>query len=166
MKRLGEGDRSAFSEVFQTLWPLVRDFCSRFLGSPSDGEDAAQVVLRKVFEQAGSYDPTRPAIMWVLTIATYECKTVRKQRLRARLAPLEGAKHLADGVDVEEESIRGELLASARAAFDHLSATDRDALLATLDREASDGPLSARERKRKERALTRLRTLWRRLHGD
>ena len=88
LSRLSQGDRSAFQPLFVALWPLLRRFSTRFLSSTADGDDAAQQALLKVFSRSREYDPTRPALPWLLAIATNECRTLRKRHLRRGDAPL------------------------------------------------------------------------------
>jgi len=87
MRRLAEGDRSVFDAVFQTLWPLSRAFCTRFLGDATDGDDAAQEALLKMFARAHTYNAEKDPVTWALTLAAYECRTVRKRRSRRREVP-------------------------------------------------------------------------------
>ena len=45
MGRLADGDRNAFDLVFTAIWPVLRRFALRVMGSPADAEDAAQAAL-------------------------------------------------------------------------------------------------------------------------
>lgn len=57
------------------------------------------------------------------------------------------------------------MLDALRGAFEALSEEDRSTLVSTITRDAS-GPASPALRKRKERAIERLRRAWRRIHGE
>src|SRR5690348_17316476 len=84
VKRLAEGDRTAIEPSFNALWPVLRRFSARALGNEADAEDAAQQAVTKLFAQVADYDSQRDAVGWALTIAAYECRTVRRQRARRR----------------------------------------------------------------------------------
>ena len=160
--RLKRGDRSAADEVFRRAWPLVRAFCARWLPGSSSAEDVAQQALVKVFEQAVRFDESKDAASWLLEVAVWECKTERA-RLRRRPAPqTTGLAELATaGPEALVEA--QELQAALGEVMGGLSATDQAELAKLLAEEAA-GDASAR--KRRQRALERLKSLWRTLHGE
>jgi RNA polymerase sigma-70 factor (ECF subfamily) len=164
LARLAAGDRSAFSEAFQTLWPITFRLCQSLLRHEADAEDAAQQALEKIFARANDYDPARPALPWALAIASWECRTVRKQRQRRREQPEASPPERGFAEDLEVEHVNRDLCAAAVAAMGTLSPADREALTATFWEEAASvsGPAL---RKRRERALGRLRDAFRRLYG-
>lgn len=167
MAKLADGDRRACSSVFDLLWPVLRAFAARALGPGPDADDAAQGALEKVFHQASDYDPARPALPWALSILAWECRTTLTRRRRRREAPLEGvvmASPENPGAQVEQAS----LLAALEEAMNHLSPADRATLREAFPGEgpAEKAPRTASFRKRKERALERLRLAWRALHGS
>lgn len=168
MARLARGERDAFDQIFALAWPTVRQLCVRALGEGPDADDAAQLALEKSFFEASDYDPSRPALPWLLAIASWECATVLKRRGRRPSEPLHaevGAP--ADPADPETLLTRAELTASLEQALGRLSESDREALSSAYFAEVKRAsPMAPAERKRKERALTRLRALWRTLHGD
>src|SRR5438093_12134333 len=100
MERLADGDRAAFAPVFSLLWPRLRAFAVRFAG-PADGEDAAQAALLKVFSRASEYDRQRDALTWVLAIAFWECRSLRRKRSRERPPPAEPAGATPEDVVIE-----------------------------------------------------------------
>lgn len=163
MARLSEGDRAVFSPVFERLWPPVQRLCMSLLRNEADAADAAQEALTKILERASDYDPRRPALPWALAIAAWECRTLRRRLTRRREVP---AEHVAEpaGEPAQDELVRRELVQAALAALGTLSENDRDTLMATFFDEAA-GVTGATLRKRRERALARLRDAWRRLYG-
>lgn len=163
MARLAEGDRSVFSEVFQRIWPSALRLCVSLSGNEDDAADAAQQAMVKIFERASDYDKTRPALSWALAIAAWECRTVRRWRQRRREAPVEAVDR-ALGSGGESLLIERDLLQAARTALGELSEIDRETLLATFA-EAQSSAQGATLRKRKERAIGRLRAKFRRLYG-
>ena len=164
MARLADGDREAFSAVFRALWPVLVPFCQRALGSGADVDDAAQLTLEKIFGRASDYDPSRPALPWALTIATWECATLRRKRQRARTqdsAEVEAAASPAPSP--EDQTMTTELEAALRATMNELPLADRETLDAAFFDETLQGATNPAFRKRKERAISRLRNLWRKL---
>ena len=167
LARLAAGDRTAFDAVFGTVWPPVRGLCMKMLGNESDAEDAAQAALQKVFFQASDYDSTRPALPWILAIASWECATVKKRRLRRAEGSLDSVGEGASTQTPEQLVSEADLKASLESALGQLSEGDRAVLQAAFFEEVQrTSPAAPSERKRKERALKRLRDLWRTLHGD
>ncbi len=173
MAQLADGDRSVFGAVFQRLWPPIERLCLRLLQSPADAADAAQEALQKILERApADYDRTRPALPWALAIAGWECRTLARKRQRRRESSTSELEEQgpADPTDVEEAFAQRELSRAALDALGELSDVDRETLLATFWEEAAQSsPVRAASpaavRKRRERALARLRTAFRRLYG-
>jgi len=166
--RLADGDRSVAGVVFTTLWPIMHTFCVRSLGSLADADDAAQVAMEKVFAEVADYDRSRPALPWALAIAAWECRTLQRQRQRRRQEPLREADALPSrSLDPEEAVGLRELQEAASAVLQELSVEDRETLLAAFSEDAEERlAAGATFRKRKERALNRLRNAWRRLYGS
>ena len=160
--KLAEGDRAAFTVVFRILWPAVLRLCRSLLKNEADAADAAQQALEKVLTRCGEYDRQRPAMPWALAIAAWECRTFARKRTRRREIPEEQAPELATGS--EEELAERELMRAAVQALGELSPQDREALVATFWEEATN-VTGATLRKRRERALKRLRDTFRRLYG-
>lgn len=158
MGRLARGDRAAFAVVFEALAPPVRRLCAKKLDNAADADDAAQAALIKLFERAPDYDPARDVVGWALSLAWWECRTVISARQRARSKAGGGvdADDLPAAHDLEARLLAHEADELLRAAIGELSPADTDALKRALQ----GAPLSAGERKRKQRALARLRALF------
>ncbi len=165
--RLADGDRAVLAPLFETLWPVLRDFCRRSLASEADGDDAAQEAMIKVFARVSSFDRDRDALTWALAIAAWECRTVARRRGRRREDDLSHAAHLVDGGSrIDDELSSRQLAAAATAVLGTLRPDDVAAVLAAVSDEpaARAGLAPATSRKRLERALGRLRTAWRSRH--
>ena len=166
--RLADGDRSAFAAVFRELWPKVRALCVSLLGNTADAEDAAQQAMEKVLTRAQEYDPTRPAMAWALAIAAWECRTIARWRQRRREVGDDDVRsegsHAAPPSSAEDEFIGGELRNAALVALGQLSDADQAALVSAYWDEARSGAPTAR--KRRQRAVERLRLAFRRLYGS
>ena len=167
MVRLADGDRSAFEPLFEGLWPLLRGFAGRMLDDPRDAEDAAQQALLDVFRNAGRFDPERDALSWIFGIATWKCRTRRKQIGRRREAPMaDGERTEAENLrDTEEALIERQLAAAAREVLTTLSPADVETLLTSIRSQPRPEVAAATFRKRLQRARERLRAAWRLKHG-
>lgn len=162
MARLAEGDRSVFTPVFQALWEPTLRLCVRITGSQADGADAAQAAMVRILERASEYDCKRPALPWALGIASWECRTLLARR-RRRGETGEQLVRSDDGAAAQAQEQRL-LLEAAMAAMGTLSEVDQQTLLATYG-DAAPSVAGATFRKRRERALARLRGAFRRLYG-
>jgi RNA polymerase sigma-70 factor (ECF subfamily) len=163
MARLADGDRSAFTPVFKALWAPTLHMCTGMLGNDADAADAAQQAMEKILERANDYDARRPALPWAMAIAAWECRTIRRRAVRRREVPEEVASEPSTAHG-EDDIVLRDLAAAAQEAVGTLSEADRAALVATFREEAASVS-GATLRKRRERALTRLRTAFRRLYG-
>ncbi len=163
MARLADGDRAVFARVFQLLWEPIHRLCTNLLRNEADAADAAQDAMQKILERASDYDRKRPAMPWAMAIAGWECRTLMRKRGRRR----EVAVHDAGprmGSNAEEERVQSNLTEAALAALGELSTADRETLVATFWDEATSVS-GATLRKRRERAIDRLRNTFRRLYG-
>jgi RNA polymerase sigma-70 factor (ECF subfamily) len=161
MVRFADGDRTAFRDVFDALWPVLLGVCARSLANRADAEDAAQRAMLKVFDRIVDLDPRRDGVAWAVTIAGYEVLTARRQQLRRREAG--AAVDVVDaGPSVEDAVIAEDLRDAVRDVIARLPQRDQDALGGLL---LGDTPRGEAERKRRFRAIDRLRSAWRKAHG-
>ncbi|MCA9688630.1 MAG: sigma-70 family RNA polymerase sigma factor [Nannocystaceae bacterium] len=166
MARLADGDRAAFDPLFSQLWPLLRGFSARLLGDPAAGEDVAQQALVRLFARASEFDADRDALSWALGITSWEVRSWRRRQQRCREASTDAPPERADErADPERAAIVRDLDRALLDALDQLGVHDREALFTSLRevRELSVKPATLR--KRRQRALDRLRTAWRMIHG-
>ncbi len=163
MLRIADGDRSAFSAVYKTLWPVLRAFVARQL-QPSDSEDVAQEALLKVLGRASDFDPEREALTWALGIAAFEVRTARKRVARRKEELTDPPASGVDAVSFEEAAMDRDLHAAAVEVLGTLRPSDIETLQSVLS--GRSPPIHrATFRKRVERALKRLRLAWRTKHG-
>ena len=159
---LADGDRSAFDGVFAIAWPVLRSLANRLLADPAEAEDAAQRALLKLFHHASRFDPERDALPWVLTFGINECRTVRRRKGRRRIDALD--REPATEAGPEQALVQADLLDALGIVVGTLTDADHVAL-GLRDPDPSDTVAPATQRKRKQRALGRLRSAWRKLHG-
>ncbi len=166
IRQLADGDRSAMPELVAELWPVLVAFAQRGLRHAPDAEDVAQEVLLKICARVSAFDRERDGLSWAFGIAAFEVMTQRKRRSRRREAsdgdlPLD----TSDGsASAEEQLIAAELRAALEATIGRLDSDDVAAL--GIGAPATSGAASAALRKRRQRALERVRTLWRRVYGE
>jgi RNA polymerase sigma-70 factor, ECF subfamily len=162
MARLAEGDRAVFARVFELLWNPVLRFCRSLLKEEADAADAAQEAMKKILERASDYDPTRPSMPWAMAIAAWECRTLARKRTRRRETDDAGEEQSSG--HAEDDLVQRNLVAAAVTALGELSEADRETLVATFWDEAASVS-GATLRKRRERAVERLRKAFRRLYA-
>jgi RNA polymerase sigma-70 factor (ECF subfamily) len=166
LARLRDGDRTSGPELFHLLWPVLHEFCARLLPDSPAAEDAAQRAVTRVFEQASRFDPARDGLAWALEIALWECRTERRRRFRSREVPWtpDSSEQAEERASPAEEVAQSELGTALEAAVANLSPLDRETIQLLL-RDATAPVPAATWRKRKERALHRLKLAWRALYG-
>jgi RNA polymerase sigma-70 factor (ECF subfamily) len=163
MARLADGDRSVFDAVFRTLWGPTLRLCLSILKNEADAKDAAQQSMEKILARATDYDAKRPALPWALAISAWECRTLLRKRGRRKEASANSSKEPATET-TEEDLMRRNLTRAAVEAMGQLSDADRETLVATFWEEVTNAS-GATLRKRRERALQRLRDIFKRTYG-
>jgi RNA polymerase sigma-70 factor (ECF subfamily) len=167
MVRLADGDRSAFGVLLDELWPVILSFARRGVGHEQDAEDVAQEVFVRLCSRIADFDRERDGVSWAFAIASYEIMSHRRrhQRRREKLGGAALADQADPRVSQEEAVIRDEIAGALAQAMGELSEDDRLALgLAQVA--VPVGAQGAVWRKRRQRALERLRSVWRRIHGE
>jgi len=167
MVRLSDGDRGAFQILLDELWPVLFAFVRRGVGHEQDAEDVAQEVFLRLCSRISDFDRERDGLSWAFGIAAYEIMTHRRRTRRRQEAfdVAELGEHAAPLASQEEATIQGELLAALAQATGMLSTEDRSTLGLAPELVAIDLP-SPTLRKRRQRALDRLRIVWRKLYGQ
>lgn len=160
MNRLVDGDRSAFTPLFEALYPRAIAVARRRLDD-AHAEDAAQRTMTALFARAIEFTPGRPLLPWFYAIAANETHTVsRKLRLaQIREAPASEAKLVAAEDDPESALALAETRALVRDALRSLDPLSAAAIEGQLANEPLGGPRSPAVRKRLSRAIARLRSL-------
>jgi len=163
--RLADGERGAIDPAYRLLWPALRAFVGRALGPASEHEadDVTQAALLKLFAEASRYDPARDAYAWALTLTSWELRSAQTRVRRDRSSPLDTAAHHASGkASPEEDAVRASELQHLRDALALLAPSDREVIEQVL---TESHPSDATFRKRRERAMTRLRAFLKDVHG-
>jgi len=160
MVRLSDGDRSAFPLLIDQLWPVILSFIQRAVPA-QDAEDVAQQVFVSICARISDFDRARDGLSWAFGIASYEIMTHRRKLQRRKESFDDSALvRITDPAETPEQAlIRHDLSAALASAIGELSEADRVTLGLPV---AAQG---ATARKRRQRAVDRLRTLWRTLYG-
>lgn len=163
LRRLQVGDRAAAKIVFELLWPMMLSFSRRALRDASKAQDAAQDALMKLFEQAADFRQGGDAMAWALEITAWECRTELRREHRSAHAPADDPAEAPLAADALLE--RQELVRSMGETLGQLSAPDR-LLIESILKDAYPSKPDAAMRKRRQRALERLRRIWSVLYGS
>lgn len=165
MVRLSDGDRAAFDVLVDELWPVLLAFAERGVGKGPDAEDVAQEVFYRISARIADFDRTRDGLSWAFGIASYEIMTQRRRVTRRREvfddAALSG--QIDRDASQEDRLLMREMTAALSEAETQLSAEERVSLGLHDGQSSVGGPAL---RKRKQRALERLRVLWRQIYGE
>lgn len=82
LSRALKGDQEAFSLLVETYQRPVYNLCYRMLGDPAEAEDAAQETFWRAYQHGSRFDPARPFMTWLLSIAAHYCiDQQRKKRM-------------------------------------------------------------------------------------
>lgn len=167
MVRLSDGDRTAFPILLEQLWPVILAFAQRGVGHEQDAEDVAQEVFLRICARISDFDRQRDGLSWAFGIASYQIMTHRKsqQRRRETFGGSELRQHVDPAASQEEAMIQQELATALTAAIGALSDEDRVALGLVVAPARADVQ-GATLRKRRQRALDRLRAVWRKRYGE
>ena len=163
--RLSDGDRSGMGALVEHLWPAILAFARRGLGSAPDAEDVAQEVFFRICARISDFDPERDGVAWAFGIATFEVMTHRRRAQRRREVSAALLENRPDhSASAEESLLHRELLDALEHSLGALSAPDRVALGLEGGASGASGSDVAL-RKRRQRAMDRLRSAWRHVYG-
>lgn len=130
MREIAAGREPALVRLIAIYGRGLTLYASRFLGSPSDGDDVVQETFLKVWQMAGRYDPDRAAVStWIYRIAANLC--IDRQR-RGRIWRLFGRTDITDVADeLQDDAPEAAQTVAARQQLAHV----RRAIAALPDRQ-------------------------------
>ncbi|MFO7627535.1 MAG: sigma-70 family RNA polymerase sigma factor [Candidatus Fermentibacteraceae bacterium] len=99
MVALCRGEEDAFSEIMDRFSKPVYSLLLRMLGNEDDAEELLQVTFCRVYRYRANYDPERPLVTWIFTIASNLAKKEWRRRSRWNSVPLENAVVSTQEVD-------------------------------------------------------------------
>ncbi len=142
IRRVLNGDRSAFAEVVRSHQHVVFAIVRRYAANPDDAADLAQRTFLNAFEALGRTFGGRPAEgdvplrAWLVRIALNLAKNHARDARRWARAPLGEVDSLADSSMSPEAAARdAELKARARLAVLKLPRRQREVLTLRVDAE-------------------------------
>ncbi len=147
------------------LWPVVLAFAKRTVRETADAEDVAQEVFVKVASRIADYDRNRDGITWVYAIAAFEIRThLRRLQRRREVPALADDAEPADPTPAQVDlMIDEEVSKMLTGALGELSAAER--VLLGVGEGSVDAALTGTViRKRRQRALAKLRSAWSNLY--
>jgi RNA polymerase sigma-70 factor, ECF subfamily len=89
MTDLCNGDQEAFTEVVRRFERPLYSHLLRMLGNEDDAEEQLQMTFCRVYRYRHNYDPERPLVTWIYTIASNLAKKEWRRRSRWSIIPLE-----------------------------------------------------------------------------
>lgn len=128
--RVGRGDDSAFSELYDRVSPLVFGVCRRVLRDVAESEEVAQEALLDIWRTAPRFDPLRgSARSWCATIAHARAvdRVRSSERRRARENAVSTPEPNPGDVVAEEATSRLEA-ERVRRALTELSPRQRESV--------------------------------------
>jgi RNA polymerase sigma-70 factor (ECF subfamily) len=133
LQRIAQGDRQAFSQLYDRYSGVLYSTTIRILKDPEEASDVLQDVFLQIWEKAGSYDPKlgKP-FNWALTL-TRNKAIDRLRSLKRRYSFIEEVtQELADSGHPRspwnEEFMSSERAALIRAAVETLPLEQRQAI--------------------------------------
>src|SRR4029078_7831811 len=83
VERIGRGDQSAFSALYDRLSRPLYSLALRMLGDAGDAQDALQDVFLQIWSRAGTYDPEQSSVFsW--TVLLTRSRVIDRLRARGR----------------------------------------------------------------------------------
>lgn len=134
MRRLLDGDESAFDELVRRYTSPIFSLSYRMLGSSEAAEDAVQEIFTKVYRAVGQYDSSKRFFPWLYTIAlNYLRSQLRSKKTRMHNRALEFDEELSapgsrDDLP-EDQTMRREVEEQLQQALQKLKPVYREVFL-------------------------------------
>jgi RNA polymerase sigma-70 factor (ECF subfamily) len=126
--RAATGESGAFAEIVRRYQNPIYRICSRYLSS-TDAEDAAQETFVRAFVHRERFDPDRPLLPWLMTIAKRICiDRVRKHKPELD-EEIERAPDRDPAANAEQTASTREELRRLQSALAQLPEGQREALV-------------------------------------
>ena len=136
IERIGRGDQSAFSALYDRLSRPLYSLALRMLGDAGDAQDALQDVFLQIWSRAATYNPEQSTVFsWTVLLTrsrVIDRLRARKRRLRvvdsatgdedAEVADASTMESAADTADRNDEAAR------VRSVLNNLPSEQREAI--------------------------------------
>lgn len=127
-RRAALGDQRAFAAVVAQYQGPVYGLCRRYVGD-ADAEDLAQETFVRAFVHRERFDPERPLLPWLLTIARHRCID-HLRRCDQRQRPEPDMSTVPDrAADVEQAVASRQQLQLLARAIEELAEGPREAVV-------------------------------------
>jgi len=136
--RIGRGDQSAFSALYDRLSGPLYSLALRMLGDAADAQEALQDVFLQIWARAGTYDPEQSSVFsW--TVLLTRSRVIDRLRARDRRLRLvvpstddkESRAEVADASTIEsaaDTANRNDEAARVRLVLNNLPSEQREAI--------------------------------------
>ncbi|WP_238162602.1 RNA polymerase sigma factor [Cohnella sp. AR92] len=159
------GNAEEYGHIVRQFQRPIYIYCSRLLGSDSEGEDAAQDIFVKAYQSIGRYKPTGSFSSWLYSIAYHHClNLLRRRKLHLKLQSLLKREEQTPGPETIVDNRT--LSPNIEAALGRLSASERSLLILNILEERTSQEIAAivgknpeAVKKRIGRAKRKLRTM-------
>ena len=85
MKRIGSGDKVAFTQLVEKYQRMVMKMVYRYIGSYHEVEDLTQEIFIKVYSAAKRYTPQAKFSTWLYRVVVNHCLNYRRKLKRGAL---------------------------------------------------------------------------------
>jgi RNA polymerase sigma-70 factor (ECF subfamily) len=130
MQAAQDGDKAAYETLLTDIMPLLRTVVQRAWRNAHDVEDIVQDVLLSLHAVRHTYDPARPFVPWLLTIARRRIADAarRSSSRSARETTVEVLPETFSGVPTKNEQETSDDQAAVRQALAGLTGEQREAV--------------------------------------
>lgn len=104
--RIGQGDKSAFCQLYEETSNAVFAYALSFLRNKEDAEDVMQETFLHIRSAAHLYQPLGKPMAWILTIAKNVCLMKFRQNRHMTSMTYEEAPEELDCSQIQEEEDR------------------------------------------------------------
>jgi RNA polymerase sigma-70 factor (ECF subfamily) len=136
LERIGRGDQSAFSALYDRLSRPLYSLALRMLGDAGDAQDALQDVFLQIWSRAATYNPEQSTVFsWTVLLTrsrVIDRLRARKRRLRVvDRAPGDEDANVADASTMEsgaDNADKNDEAARVRSVLNNLPSQQREAI--------------------------------------
>ncbi|MCP4604533.1 MAG: RNA polymerase sigma factor [Proteobacteria bacterium] len=127
-RQAAEGDAGAFTQIVERYQGPVYNLCFRYLGR-ADAEDAAQDTFVKAFVHRQRFDPEKPLLPWLMTIARRLCIDRLRRGKREVLSNEKGESFVDPSPGAEDSAASRQELELLADGLKNLSEGQREAIV-------------------------------------
>ena len=135
IERIGRGDQSALSALYDRLSRPLYSLALRMLGDAGDAQDALQDVFLQIWSRAATYNPEQSTVFsWTVLLTrsrVIDRLRARGRRSRVVVASTEDAPTAADASTVEsaaDTAEKNDEAARVRSVLNNLPSEQREAI--------------------------------------